>query len=100
MTRAWNWDLWVAFGFAGQLLFTLRFLVQWITSEKSGRSVIPVYFWYFSLGGGLILSVYAWHKRDPVFFLGQSVGLIVYVRNLMLIRTEGRKLKAEVKNKE
>jgi len=90
MQHAWSWDLWVVFGLAGQLLFTLRFLVQWISSEKSGRSVIPVYFWYFSLGGGLILSVYAFHKRDPVFFLGQSVGLIVYVRNLMLIRKSRR----------
>lgn len=90
MNRAWHWDLWVAFGFAGQLLFTLRFLVQWITSEKSGRSVIPVYFWYFSLGGGLILAVYAWHRRDPVIFLGQAVGLIVYIRNLMLIRKNRR----------
>jgi lipid-A-disaccharide synthase-like uncharacterized protein len=86
--QTWHWDAWVIFGYAGQLCFTLRFIVQWISSEKRKESHIPVYFWYFSLMGGLVLAVYAWHRRDQVFFLGQSVGLIVYVRNLMLIHRQ------------
>ena len=81
-----HWDLWVALGFLGQLAFSARFLVQWISSEKKKQSVIPIYFWYFSLIGGLILTVYAYHRRDPVFLMGQLFGLIVYVRNLTLIR--------------
>jgi lipid-A-disaccharide synthase-like uncharacterized protein len=86
--HSWNWDAWVVFGYAGQLCFTLRFIVQWVSSEKRKESFIPVYFWYFSLAGGLVLSFYAWHRRDPVFLLGQSAGLIVYIRNLMLIRNQ------------
>lgn len=80
----WNW--WVAIGFLGQACFSARFLVQWISSERKRQSVVPVYFWYFSLLGGLILTIYAIHRQDPVFFVGQAFGLIVYVRNLMLIR--------------
>ena len=81
-----SWDFWIAFGFLGQAAFSARFLVQWIWSEKQGASVIPVWFWYFSLLGGLILTIYAIHRRDPVFIVGQGFGLLVYVRNLMLIR--------------
>lgn len=80
-----NWDIWVAIGFLGQASFSARFIVQWITSERRRESVIPIYFWYFSLLGGLILTAYALHRQDPVFLVGQSFGLIVYVRNLMLI---------------
>lgn len=80
-----TWDFWVAIGFLGQFLFAGRFIIQWISSERSRRSVIPVQFWYFSLVGGLITAAYAIHRRDPVFIVGQSSGLIVYVRNLMLI---------------
>lgn len=83
-----SWDLWVAIGFLGQLCFSLRFIVQWISSERQKMSVIPIYFWYFSLAGGAILTAYAFHRRDPVFLLGQSMGLVVYVRNLMLIRNQ------------
>jgi lipid-A-disaccharide synthase-like uncharacterized protein len=83
-----NWDFWIAFGFLGQAAFSARFLVQWIWSEKHGASVIPIWFWYFSLLGGLILTIYAIHRRDPVFIVGQGFGLLVYVRNLMLIRSE------------
>ncbi|MFD1341730.1 lipid-A-disaccharide synthase N-terminal domain-containing protein [Litorisediminicola beolgyonensis] len=79
---------WVAFGLGGQLLFTARFLVQWIASEKAGRSTVPLAFWYFSIGGGLVLFVYALYRRDPVFVLGQSMGLLIYARNLWLIRRE------------
>jgi lipid-A-disaccharide synthase-like uncharacterized protein len=73
------------FGLAGQACFFSRFLVQWIVSEKNGRSVVPTVFWYLSLAGGLMVLVYAVWRRDPVFTLGQSVGIFVYSRNLMLI---------------
>jgi lipid-A-disaccharide synthase-like uncharacterized protein len=76
---------WLYLGFAGQLLFGLRFLVQWVASERKGESVIPIYFWYLSLIGSLILLAYAIFRRDPVFILGQSTGFLVYTRNLMLI---------------
>jgi lipid-A-disaccharide synthase-like uncharacterized protein len=76
---------WLYLGFAGQALFGLRFLVQWVASERKGESIIPIYFWYLSLIGSLILLAYAISRRDPVFILGQSTGFIVYMRNLMLI---------------
>jgi len=76
---------WLYLGFAGQMLFGLRFLVQWVASERRGESIIPIYFWYLSLIGSLILLAYAIFRRDPVFILGQSTGIIVYMRNLMLI---------------
>lgn len=82
-----TWDFWVAFGFLGQAAFSARFLIQWIWSEKKRMSVIPIWFWYFSLLGGLILTLYAVHRRDPVFIVGQGFGLLVYIRNLMLIRS-------------
>jgi len=81
---------WVVVGLFGQLLFTGRFLVQWIASEKAKRSVVPVLFWYFSIGGALILLAYAIYRRDPVFILGQSMGLAIYLRNLWLIYAERR----------
>jgi lipid-A-disaccharide synthase-like uncharacterized protein len=76
---------WLYLGFAGQLLFGLRFLVQWVASERKGESIIPIYFWYLSLFGSMILLAYAIFRRDPVFILGQCTGFIVYMRNLMLI---------------
>jgi len=76
---------WLIFGLFGQTLFFMRFLVQWITSEIKKQSVIPVSFWYFSLGGSLILLIYAIHRKDPVFILGQSLGFLIYTRNLALI---------------
>lgn len=81
--------LWVLFGLFGQLMFTGRFLVQWIASERAKRSVVPVFFWYFSLAGGVILLSYAIYRRDPVFILGQSLGVFIYLRNLVLIRKAG-----------
>ena len=72
-------------GMLGQSLFFSRFLIQWIVSEKNGRSTVPLSFWYLSIGGGLLLLIYALWRRDPVITLGQAVGLFVYVRNLMLI---------------
>lgn len=75
-------DWWVALGFVAQLLFTGRFLVQWIASEKQNRMVIPIAFWFFSIGGGVLLLIYAIHRRDPVFIAGQAFGVFVYARNL------------------
>ena len=80
--------VWLAVGFAGQALFSMRFLVQWIASERARRSVIPKPFWYLSLAGGLTLLAYAIHRHDPVFILGQSSGAFIYGRNLWLIATE------------
>lgn len=81
---------WLVVGFFGQTLFSLRFIVQWFASEREKKSVIPVAFWYFSLAGGITLLVYAIHRRDPVFILGQASGLIVYFRNLYFVRRERR----------
>jgi lipid-A-disaccharide synthase-like uncharacterized protein len=80
---------WVILGLAGQAAFFSRFLVQWVASERQGKSVMPVAFWYLSLVGSLALLVYAIHRREPIFALGQSVGGIVYVRNLALRKREG-----------
>lgn len=77
--------LWLGIGLFGQALFSMRFLVQWLRSERAGRSVVPIAFWYLSLGGGLLLLSYAIHRRDPVFIIGQLTGVIVYLRNLQLI---------------
>jgi lipid-A-disaccharide synthase-like uncharacterized protein len=79
---------WIAVGFLGQGLFSTRFLVQWIASERRHKSVIPVAFWYLSLAGGLVLLAYALWRRDPVFILGQTTGAFIYVRNIMLVRRE------------
>ena len=74
--------LWLAVGLIGQAFFFSRFLLQWLASEKARRSVIPMAFWYCSLGGGLTLLIYAIHIGDPVFILGQSTGALIYLRNL------------------
>jgi lipid-A-disaccharide synthase-like uncharacterized protein len=84
--------LWVAVGFLGQALFFMRFFVQWLASEKRKESVIPIAFWYFSIGGGLVLLTYAIYRQDPVFIVGQGSGLFVYLRNLFLIRQKERRL--------
>lgn len=77
---------WAVFGFLGQAFFASRFLVQWIASEKRRASVVPAYFWYASLAGGALLLSYAIYRRDPVFIVGQATGLVVYGRNLILVR--------------
>lgn len=77
---------WLLLGFGGQALFLGRFVVQWLASERRRRSVVPVAFWYLSIGGALVLLVYALHRRDPVFVTGQGLGVAIYVRNLQLIR--------------
>jgi len=85
LDQPWGW---LVIGFAGQALFSARFLVQWVYSERRKRSLIPVAFWYFSLAGGATLFTYALHIGDPVFILGQSMGVLIYTRNLYFIHKE------------
>jgi lipid-A-disaccharide synthase-like uncharacterized protein len=80
-----KFDFWLAFGLLAQLLFAARFLVQWISSERAGKSVIPMAFWFFSIGGGLLTLVYGIVKREPIIIIGQALSTIIYVRNIMLI---------------
>ncbi len=96
MTEPVSWQI---IGFVGQGLFTARFLVQWLASEKKGDAIVPVAFWWLSLIGGINLLVFAILIRQPVFIIGQSMGMIVYARNLMLIarkKTETASCSAEV----
>lgn len=88
-----QFDAWVLLGLAAQGLFTMRFVVQWLASERAKRSVVPVTFWFFSLGGGALLLVYAIQREDPVFILGQGLGLFIYVRNLWLIANERKAMR-------
>ena len=81
--------IWVAIGFLGQGLFFGRWLVQWVVSERKAESRMPIAFWYLSLVGGLITLAYAIYRHDPVFIAGQSIGALVYIRNLMLIYRQG-----------
>jgi lipid-A-disaccharide synthase-like uncharacterized protein len=83
-------DWWVVLGFAAQAMFTLRFAVQWIASERAGHSVVPLAFWLFSIAGGLLLLVYALYRRDPVFIAGQAFGVFVYLRNLQFVMRDRR----------
>lgn len=88
--------VWIAIGFLGQALFSARFIIQWWSSEKAGKSVVPLSFWYFSIAGGGVLTIYAIYRQDPVFIFGQGLGLLIYVRNLMLIqRQRGRQPPAD-----
>ncbi|MCG6893862.1 MAG: lipid-A-disaccharide synthase N-terminal domain-containing protein [Desulfobacteraceae bacterium] len=84
--------LWLGVGFFAQALFSARFLVQWIASERAGKSIVPHLFWWLSIAGSAMLLVYAVHRKDPVFILGQSAGLFIYTRNLYLIHKEKRSL--------
>lgn len=77
--------IWLVLGFTAQALFSARFLIQWLASEKIKKSVIPNLFWWFSIAGGSLLLVYAIHRADPVFIVGQAAGLVVYLRNIYLI---------------
>ena len=79
----------IVVGFAGQGLFAMRFIIQWLSSEKQAKSVIPVAFWYFSIGGGAVLLLYAIWRQDPVIICGQGLGLFIYLRNLYFIRRDG-----------
>lgn len=77
--------VWVTIGFVAQLMFSMRFLIQWIASERAKQSIVPETFWYFSLLGGALLFAYATYRLDPVFMLGQGMGLFIYARNIQLI---------------
>jgi lipid-A-disaccharide synthase-like uncharacterized protein len=87
-----QFDAWVVLGFIAQGFFTMRFVVQWIASERARKSVMPVAFWFFSIGGGALLLVYALYRRDPVFIAGQALGLLVYLRNVYFIVLNGRQV--------
>lgn len=84
---------WLAIGLIGQALFSARFIVQWLQSEKVKKSVIPSAFWYFSMAGGMTLLAYAIHRRDPVFIIGQGTGLFIYFRNLQFLWRDRKKAK-------
>jgi len=90
-----QFDGWVLLGFLAQGMFTMRFVVQWLASERAKRSVVPVAFWFFSLGGGALLLIYAIQRQDPVFIAGQGLGLLIYIRNLWLIANERRSAMAD-----
>ncbi|PSC02781.1 hypothetical protein SLNSH_22320 [Alsobacter soli] len=83
-----RFDFWLAFGVMAQLLFTARFLVQWIASERAGKSVMPMAFWFFSVAGGVMTLVYGLVRREPVIIMGQALSVFIYVRNMMLILKE------------
>ena len=83
-----HFTIWVLVGFLGQGIFFTRFFVQWIVSERKGKSVIPVSFWYLSIMGSLLLLSYACFRHDPVFIVGQTMGILIYVRNLIFIAKE------------
>ena len=80
-----KFDFWLAFGLIAQLSFAARFLVQWIASERAGKSVVPLAFWFFSISGGLMTLLYGLVKREPIIIFGQLLSNIIYVRNIMLI---------------
>jgi len=88
-------DWWAYVGIIAQAIFAGRFIVQWIASERAGRSVVPFSFWVLSIGGGLLLLVYALYRKDPVFILGQGLGVFIYIRNVFLVLRERREKSAE-----
>jgi lipid-A-disaccharide synthase-like uncharacterized protein len=90
-----KFDAWVVLGFMAQALFTMRFVVQWIASERARKSVMPVAFWFFSVGGGALLLIYALYRKDPVFIAGQALGLVVYLRNVYFIILNGKQVAGE-----
>ncbi len=94
--KVWDsfWDPWFVFGMIGQGIFFLRFLVQWIVSERRGESVIPLAFWYLSLVGSLLIFVYAVREAQPLFMLAQLLACVIYIRNLMLIHRQRKRLQA------
>ena len=81
---------WLIIGFLGQIFFSARFILQWIYSEINKKSIIPLGFWFFSILGGLTLLVYAIHRKDPVFIMGQATGLLIYARNLYFINKQNK----------
>lgn len=100
MTALFDWlhtvfveqfNFWIILGFIAQAMFMMRFVIQWIASERVGRSIVPVAFWFFSIAGGSLLLIYSIQRQDPVFIAGQGLGLIIYFRNLWLIFREKRR---------
>ncbi len=89
-----KFDFWLAFGVIAQLLFTARFIVQWLASEKAGRSVVPMAFWFFSIAGGMMTLVYGIVRREPIIIMGQALAIFIYLRNLVLIFRPKRKPEA------
>jgi lipid-A-disaccharide synthase-like uncharacterized protein len=85
-----KFDFWLVFGLAAQLIFAARFIVQWIASERAGKSVVPFAFWIFSVGGGLMTLLYGIVRREPVIIFGQGMATVIYVRNIMLIFRSGK----------
>jgi lipid-A-disaccharide synthase-like uncharacterized protein len=79
---------WIVIGFVAQFMFMMRFVMQWIYSERARRSIVPEVFWYFSILGGMMLLAYAIHRKDPVFIAGQALGLLIYGRNIYFIWRE------------
>jgi lipid-A-disaccharide synthase-like uncharacterized protein len=77
--------VWLAIGLSAQVMFSMRFVLQWLASERARRSIVPEAFWYFSCAGGLMLLAYAIYRMDPVFILGQGGGLLIYARNIHFI---------------
>ncbi len=94
MGSDWKLDYWLILGFIAQAMFSGRMLVQWIVTEKRRRSYVPKAFWYLSLFGSALLLMYAVHRKDPVFILGQAFGFVVYVRNIMLWKDEDKGVEA------
>ncbi len=90
-----RFDLWLLFGVFAQILFAMRFVVQWIASERAGRSVMPLTFWFFSMGGGVLTLIYGIARRDGVIIIGQALSIFIYLRNLMLIFKEERQQRAK-----
>lgn len=90
-----NETAWIIVGFIGQALFTGRFFIQWLQSERVKHSVIPTAFWYFSIAGGVVLLIYAIHRIDPVFIVGQAAGLFIYLRNLYFVIRDRHQAVAE-----
>jgi lipid-A-disaccharide synthase-like uncharacterized protein len=89
--------IWLGLGFFAQLMFSARFLVQWLASERAGKSIMPLLFWYLSIAGSVLLLAYSIHRKDPVFILGQSMGIFIYTRNLYLIRREKKNNTTQVR---
>ena len=85
-------NLWIGLGLFAQFLFFLRFFMQWIASEKKRESTIPISFWYFSIAGSILLLIYSIYRKDVVFILGQSMGSLIYIRNLILIHRKSKAL--------
>lgn len=86
-----RFDFWLVFGIGAQLVFGSRFILQWVASEREGRSVMPLSFWFLSIVGGLMTLVYGFVRKEPVIIIGQALSTIIYARNLVLIFRERRR---------